>query len=368
MDYRVQKMAQVLARYSMDIQPGEVVLIRALSPVAQPLCQALYAEALAIGARPAVYIHMSEEDPIALEATDDLDTLAAVNPMLKLMYDEADVIYRIEASENLRNRAGYPQDKQSARATVHNALIDVQMQREANKSLRRCTTQYPTFGYAQQAGMSLRQYEDFLFGACKVELDDPVAAWRALEKEQDRLVQWLAGKKTLQVRGDHIDLTMSINGRTFKNACGRQNMPDGEIFTGPVEDSVNGWVKFTYPAFYQGNEVKGAELVFKDGLVVEARAADNLDFLNAKLDTDPGARRLGEFAIGNNYDVQQFTGSILFDEKIGGTVHMAVGQGYGETGSVNNSSVHWDMICDMRTGGEIVVDGELLYKDGKFQV
>lgn len=368
MDYRVHKMAQVLAHYSMEIQPGENVLIRATSPAAEPLCQALYAEALALGARPAVYIHMSQEDPIALEATDAPDLLAYVNPMLKLMYDEADVIYRIEAAENMRNRSGYPLAAQSARARAHSALIDVQMVREANRSLRRCTTQFPTFGYAQQAGMSLRQYEAFLFGACKVELDDPVAAWDALYQEQARLVAWLAGKQQLQVRGKHIDLTMSIAGRTFKNAGGKSNMPDGEIFTGPVEDSVNGWVYFTYPAFYEGNEVKGAELEFKDGLVVDARAESNLDFLRAKLDTDAGSRRLGEFAIGNNWDIQRFTGSILFDEKIGGTVHMALGQGYGETGSVNNSSVHWDMICDMRQGGEILVDGEVFYRDGKFVI
>ncbi|NDJ79109.1 MAG: aminopeptidase, partial [Chloroflexi bacterium] len=144
--------------------------------------------------------------------------------------------------------------------------------------------------------------------------------------------------------------------------------PDGEIFTGPVEDSANGWVRFTYPAYYQGNEVKGVELEFKDGLVVNAQADTNLDYLNSVLDTDAGSRRLGEFAIGTNRDVQQFTGSILFDEKIGGTVHMAVGQGYAETGSVNESLVHWDMICDMRQGGTIHVDGELLYENGEFVI
>jgi aminopeptidase len=161
---------------------------------------------------------------------------------------------------------------------------------------------------------------------------------------------------------------MSIAGRVFKNAGGKENFPDGEIFTGPVEDSVNGWVRFTYPAYYESNEVQGIELEFRDGLVVNARAGANEDFLISTLDTDPGSRRLGEFAIGTNRDIQEFTGSILFDEKIGGTVHMAVGQGYGETGSVNRSSVHWDMICDMRRGGEILVDGDLFYKDGEFVI
>jgi aminopeptidase len=216
--------------------------------------------------------------------------------------------------------------------------------------------------------MSLRQYTDFLFRACKVDQDDPVALWEEVYRSQERLIEWLKGKKHLQVKGEHIDLEMSIDGRVFLNAGGRANMPDGEIFTGPVEDSVNGWVRFTYPAYYQGNEVKGVELRFENGLVVDAKAQTNEQFLISTLDTDPGARRLGEFAIGTNRDIQEFTGSILFDEKIGGTVHMAVGQGYRESGSVNESLVHWDMICDMRAGGEIIVDGELFYKDGEFVI
>jgi aminopeptidase len=368
MDDRIQKMAYVLIHYSTAVQPGERVLIRSTSPAAEPLCQAMYEEALKAGAHPVVYIHMSQEDPIALGATADLAQLSNVNPMLKLMYEEAPVIFRIEAAENTRDRTQYPQAQQTARATAHDALIQIQMKRQAAGTLRRCTTQFPTFGYAQTAGMSLRQYEDFLYGACKLHLDDPIAAWRQVYAEHERLVDWLKGKKRVQVRSDHIDLELSIAGRTFKGASGTENFPDGEIFTGPVEDSVNGWVRFTYPAYYQGNEVQGVELEFKDGLVVQARASANEDFLIAKLDTDPGARRLGEFAIGTNWDIQQFTGAILFDEKIGGTVHMAVGKGYAETGSVNQSLVHWDMICDMRQGGEILVDGALFYRDGEFMV
>jgi aminopeptidase len=368
MDNRIQKMAHVLIHYSTEVKPGERVLIRSTSPAGEPLCQALYEEALRAGGLPAVYIHMSQEDAIALSSTNDLEQLEDVNPMLKLMYEQAPVIFRIEADENVRNRSAYPLPQQGARAKSLAALINIQMKREAAKTLRRCTTQFPTFAYAQNGGMSLRRYEDFLFRACKLDLDDPVAAWKEVYAAHERLIAWLKGKKHLHVRGDNIDLQMSIAGRIFKNAGGKENFPDGEIFTGPVEDSVNGWVRFTYPAYYEGNEVKGAELVFKNGRVVEAKADANREFLVATLDRDPGARTLGEFAIGTNWDIQQFTGSILFDEKIGGTVHMAVGQGYAETGSVNESSVHWDMICDMRQGGEIIVDGELFYKNGEFMV
>ncbi len=368
MDSRIQKMAHVLIHYSTAVKPGERVLIRSTSPAAEPLCQALYEEALKAGGLPVVYMHMSQEDPIALEATADLGQLSDINPMLKLMYETAPVIIRIEADENINDRTAYPLEQQKARANARNELIKIQMRREAAKELRRCTTQFPTFGYAQNAGMSLRQYEDFLYGACKAHLDDPIAAWEAVYAAHERLIAWLQGKEHIQVKGDNIDLELSIKGRTFKNAGGKENFPDGEIFTGPVEDSVNGWVRFTYPAYYQGNEVKGVSLEFRDGLVVDARAESNEAYLLSVLDTDPGARRLGEFAIGTNRDIQQFTGSILFDEKIGGTVHMAVGQGYAETGSVNESLVHWDMICDMRDGGEIIVDGELFYKDGEFVI
>jgi aminopeptidase len=328
----------------------------------------VYQAALKAGAQAFTYIHMVNEDSLAIEATDNLELLATVNPMLKLMYDTCDAIVRIEASENPRALSGYAAEAQQARSKAAFGLLAIQMEREGSGVLRRCTTQFPTQAYAQAAGMSLSQYENFVFEACKVHLADPVAAWLEMEEKQQQLVNYLAGKQQLHVRGDNIDLQMSIAGRIFENASGKANFPDGEIFTGPVENSVNGWVKFTYPAYYRGNEVLGVELTFEDGLVSKATAAKNESFLLSTLDTDAGARRLGEFAIGTNADIQRFTGSILFDEKIGGTVHMAVGQGYPKTGSTNSSAVHWDMICDMRDGGEILVDGELFYKNGKFLV
>lgn len=366
MNSYIEKMADVIINYSMAVQPGERVLLRGTSPAAEPLIQALYQAALKAGGEAFTYIHLGDEDSLAIEATDNLDLLAAVNPMLKLMYEMCQVIVRVEASENPRALSNYPPERQRARLQAASAVMSIQMEREGNGTLRRCTTQFPTQGYAQAAGMSLRQYQQFVFEACKVHLPDPVAAWQEVEQMQQGLVEYLAGKKHLHVRGQNIDLEMSIEGRQFLNASGKINFPDGEIFTGPVEDSVNGWVSFTYPAYYHSNEVVGARLTFEKGLVTQARADKNDSFLISTLDTDPGARRLGEFAIGTNNDIQRFTGSILFDEKIGGTVHMAVGQGYIQTGSRNTSAIHWDMICDMRAGGEIWVDGELFYRNGEF--
>lgn len=366
MNAYIEKMADVIINYSMAVQLGERVLLRGTSPAAEPLIQALYQAALRAGGQTFTYIHLRDEDSLAIEATDNLDLLAAINPMLKLMYETCQVIVRVEASENPRALSNYPAEPQKARLQALGAVMSIQMEREGKETLRRCTTQFPTQGYAQAAEMSLRQYETFVFQACKLHLADPVAAWRELERTQQRLVDYLTGKKRLHVRGQHIDLEMSIEGRQFLNASGKINFPDGEIFTGPVEDSVNGWVQFTYPAYYHDNEVVGARLTFENGLVTQAAADKNESFLLSTLDTDPGARRLGEFAIGTNTDIQRFTGSILFDEKIGGTLHMAVGQGYVQTGSVNTSAVHWDMICDMRDGGEIWVDGELFYRNGEF--
>lgn len=368
MNTYLEKMADVIINYSTAVQPGERVLLRGTSPAAEPLIQALYQAALRAGGQAFTYIHLRDEDSLAIEATDNLDLLAAVNPMLKLMYETCQVIVRVDASENPRALSGYPPERQRARLQAGSAVISIQMEREGNGALRRCTTQFPTQGYAQAAGMSLRQYEGFVFEACKVHLPDPVAAWQEVEQRQQVLVEYLAGKKHLHVRGQNIDLQMSIAGRQFFNCNGKVNFPDGEIFTGPVENSVNGWVHFTYPAYYQSNEVVGVRLTFENGLVTRATADKNESFLLNTLDTDPGARRLGEFAIGTNNDIQRFTGSILFDEKIGGTVHMAVGQGYVQTGSHNTSAVHWDMICDMRDGGEIWVDGELFYQNGKFLI
>lgn len=366
-DPRLQKMAEVIVNYSLEVKPGQLVLFRGTSPLAMPLMQALYAEALKVGANAYNYIHMSDERKIALQQG-SVEQLSIPDPMLMLMYEQCDAIVRIEAEEDTNALKGFPREKVQAESKRYNAPIGIQFRREADESLRRCTTLFPTESYARDAGMTLQQYEDFVYSACMVHLDNPIQHWLELSRQQQRLCDWLKGKKRMHVRGANIDLQMSLEGRNWENADGKFNFPDGEIFTGPVEDSVNGWVKFTYPALYSGNRVEGAELHFTDGLVTKASATDNEEFLIATLDTDPGARRLGEFAIGTNRGIQQFTGQILFDEKIGGTVHMAIGQSYPKTGAVNKSSVHWDMICDMMSGGEIIVDGTRFYENGQFLV
>jgi aminopeptidase len=216
--------------------------------------------------------------------------------------------------------------------------------------------------------MSLADYEDFFYRACLCDAQDPVEAWRNQSVETRRLAEWISGKEEVHIEGPGTDLRLNVAGRTFIAADGRHNMPDGEFFTGPVEDSATGEVTFTYPAVYGGREVSGVKLRFEDGKIVDASAERNEDFLIKTLDTDPGARRLGELGIGTNYGIDRFTKEILLDEKIGGTVHLAVGMSYPETGGTNDSAVHWDMVCDLRRGGRITVDGRQLQVDGKFAV
>jgi aminopeptidase len=240
--------------------------------------------------------------------------------------------------------------------------------RSASGELRWVGTLYPTNAFAQDAGMSLGDYEDFCYGACMPDLDDPVGHWQRFSAWQQKIVDWLDGKQEVHVVGPETDLHLNIAGRTFINSDGKRNMPSGEVFTGPVEESVNGHVHFSYPAIVGGREVSGIRLQFVDGKVVKASAETGEEFLLQTLETDEGARYVGEFAIGTNEGITQFTRQILFDEKIGGSFHMALGRGYPETGSQNQSAIHWDMICDMRAGGEIWVDGELLYKDGAFAI
>jgi aminopeptidase len=216
--------------------------------------------------------------------------------------------------------------------------------------------------------MSLTEFEDYVYSTTYADVDDPVGEWNKYHDYHARLIDWLAGKKEVIIKGPNVDLKLSIKGRRFLNADGTKNMPSGEIFTSPVEDSASGWIHYTYPAVYRGREAQGVELYFEEGKVVKATADKGEDFLLSMLDTDDGARYLGEFAIGTNNKIQRFIRNILFDEKIGGTIHLAVGNGFSEIGAKNESAVHWDMICDMRQGGQITVDGELFYDSGEFKI
>lgn len=365
-DPRVANLARVLVHYSTKVQPGDHVAIQGM-PAAAPLLREVYREVLRAGGYPYPFVGLEGAMSIFFDEAGD-DQLQHVSRIDRMVRGEFEAYIGVGSATNTRELSHVDPAKQSLRAKAYTEVMKTSMKRGASGEFKWCGTLYPTNAFAQDAEMSLEDFEDYVYGATYADAEDAVAEWRAIHDRQQRLVDWLAGKKHVEVKGPHVDMTLSIEGRTFINSDGTHNMPSGEIFTGPVEDSVNGWVRFTYPAVTAGREVDGIELRFEDGRVVEASAEKNEDFLLSQLDTDPGARYLGEWAIGTNDKINRFIKNILFDEKIGGTIHMAVGAGYPETGSKNESGIHWDMICDMRDGGEIIVDGERFYESGRFLV
>lgn len=361
-DPRINKLAKLLIHYSLELQPGQQLYLRT-DPLAEELARAVYAEAIRAGGH--VFVQNSlpgaQEVFYKLAAADQLDF---VSPIRKLIVETIDANLVIGAEHNTRRLSGVDPER-IARASKAAAPLDkLFMERAAREELRWCYTEYPTHAGAQEADMSLSEYQDFVFGAGMLDEADPVAAWVKEGQRQRQLITWLADKDEVVLKGPDIDLRLSIKGRTFKEADGKYNFPDGEIFTGPIEDSANGWVRFRYPAIFSGQEVTEIELWFEDGKVVTEKAGKGQELLTSLLDSDSGARYLGEWGIGTNYYIQRFTKNMLFDEKIGGTIHLAVGASYPETGGKNDSGLHWDMLCDM-SEGEILVDGELFYRNGK---
>jgi aminopeptidase len=374
MDFRVHRLAKLLVEYSARIKKGDRVLLQA-EPPAAPLLRALFEQVLEHGGHPVLLMSLDGMD--AQSGIDDVfmhkaepDQLAFVNPFLKLAYNQFESRIRIQSSSNAKLLANVDPEKGAIRRKAMKPILDAQLGRGDAGEFRWVSTLYPTEAYAQMADMSLLEYEDFVFEACHVnDLDsDPIAYWKTVEKEQQKIVDYLNGHDQFVIRSPNCELALSIKDRVFINANGSRNMPDGEIFTGPVEESVEGWIHFTVPAVLRGVEVEGAKLSFENGRVVEAIASKNQAFLEKMLDTDEGARYIGELGIGTNFGIQRYTKSTLFDEKIGGTFHIALGSGYPMTGSKNNSAIHWDMISYVDKDSEFILDGEVIYRNGEFTI
>jgi aminopeptidase len=361
-DPRVKKLAKVLINYSLEIKPGQKLRISA-SPLASELTLAAYEEAIKAGAHVIVEQPLEEAEEIFYKFASD-EQLDFVSPVRKLIAETFDASLRIDASSNRRLLSGVDPERIARFSKASTEIMKTFMQRSAKRELHWCFTIFPNNANAQDADMSLRDYTEFVFGAGMLNEEDPAKNWSEEGERQQKLVDWLNGRNRVVLKGLNIDLTLSIKERTFEPCDGKFNFPDGEIFTGPVEESANGWVRFKYPAIEMGQEIQDIELWFENGKVVKETASKNQELLTSTLNTDTGARYLGEWGIGTNYGIKTFTKDMLFDEKIGGTFHFAVGAGYPETGSRNESAIHWDMLCDM-TESEVTVDGELFYKDGK---
>jgi len=361
-DARIEKLARVMVNYSLELKPGQTFWLRT-TPLAEELNLAVYEEAMKAGAHVFVDQRMPGAEEIFFKYASD-EQLDYISPIRQILAENFDASLYIDAEHNSRSLSGIDGSRMARARKAGAELFGKTMKRSAEGTYRWCITVYPTHAMAQDADMNLADYREFVYCAGMLNEDDPVAFWKEEGRKQTELAAWLKGHDRVVLKGSNVDVTLSIRDRRFEISDGRYNFPDGEIFTSPRENSVNGWIRFKYPAIYDGQEVTDIELWFEDGKVVKEKAAKNQDLLTSLLNTDAGARILGEWGIGTNYGIQRFSKNMLFDEKIGGTIHFAVGAGFPECGGLNKSGLHWDMLCDMAESA-ITVDGELFYKNGQ---
>ena len=370
-DPRVEKLAKLVVNYSVRCKKDDLILIRA-PPAAEPLALEMYREILRAGGHPMMNINFDRAQEIFFQEakTHQLDYQS---PYSKFLYEHLDGLIGISADSNTRALSSVDSKKIARMSAASMPLREIMMKRGhigAKHELKWCGLAYPTYGLAQEASMSLSEYEDFVYGACLVDKRDPVAEWKKVSKSQEAMVKYLNKVDKLEFYGEDTDLKMSVKGKVWVNSDGKHNMPSGEVFSAPVKGKVDGHIRFTFPGIYSGKEIENIYLEFKKGKVVKAKAAKGQDLLKNLLAIDDGAKRLGEVAIGTNTGIKRFTKKILFDEKLGGTIHMAIGAEYmdckGTTKSINKSAIHWDIIKDMKKGGEIIADGQTIYKNGKW--
>jgi aminopeptidase len=358
-DERIGKLARVLVDYSTEAGEGDQVLISG-EVGAGPLIKALYTRLLQVGATPITQISLPGMQELFFEHARDIH-YDEIPEVTRAVVDGVDAHITILAPSNTRALANVDPSRQQALQRRNKPLSEVVLKKD-----RWVVTLFPTEALAQEAQASLSEYEEFAFGAMGLNEEDPVRYWSEKFAEQERLIGRLEEAREIRILGPETDLTLSVAGRKFLNSAGRRNMPCGEVFTGPVEDSAHGTVYFGIPAAVAGREISGARLRFEEGKVVEASAEKGEEYLMSLLDADAGARYLGELGIGTNYNIPRASANVLFDEKLGGTVHLAIGRSYAETGGKNDSSVHTDLVCDLREGGELYADGELIQENGRF--
>lgn len=361
----LEKYANLLVNYSLYLKKDETLFIKTTTQ-AEPLVKEIYREALKNGAHVEVFFDFSDQQKIYIEEAQE-HQLERVSPLTKYAYENFDAYLYIIAPDNLTSMANADQAKLKISKAASRDISRTYSERTANGSMKRSLCLYPTNASAQAAGMSLEEYEDFVFNACHLYDENPESKWQEVHNMQQGIVDYMNKIETVRYVNPDSDITFSVKGRTWINSDGKNNMPSGEVFSSPVEDSVNGHIYFDYPSYYQGQEVQGIKLEVKDGEVVSWKADKGQEFLD-KIFEIPGSKFFGEVAIGTNYGIQIPTKNILFDEKIGGTIHMAIGQSYLQTGGKNDSSVHWDMIANMKDGGKIFADGKLIYENGKFLI
>ena len=361
----LEKYADVLVNYSTKVKKGDLVIIYARGYESQPLIKEIYKLCLLNGANPIVRTSMDEISETFIKYAND-EQLGYIDEMSKIEVEKADVMIFIGAPYNVKSMAKADSSKLAKRSKATHPVLARRLERSAAGDMRWVIADYPTNALAQEANMSLEEYSDFLLKSCYLDLENPAQKWIEIDKEQKRIADILNKTSKIRYVGNKTDITFSTEGRTWIPCSGDLNFPDGEIFTSPVEDSANGTIYFDYPQNYHGSSAKEVYLTLVNGKVVEAHAEVGNEFLQDMINMDEGSRFVGEIAIGTNERIQDVTGNILFDEKIGGSIHMALGASYPEAGGKNKSGLHWDMIKNMKQGGQIYADDKLVYENGKF--
>jgi aminopeptidase len=364
MSDRLAKLADVLVGYSTAVQPGDTVQIDG-HPTSTPLMRELYRAVVRAGGHGMAGLIVDEAHETLLNDGTD-DQLAWVPLDRRWTVEHGDAWIVLDGPENTKHLSGVDPEKMARWIKGREPYQNRYLERAERGEFRWVLCGYPTQASAQDAGMSLGEFEELVYAAAFLDDDDPVAAWEAFGEELDTVGELLETKHELRVVGMDTDLTLGVAGRTWIRSKGMRNLPDGEVFTGPVETSVEGTIRFSFPAIIQGRQAEDVVLRFEGGEVVEASARRGEEFLREMIGMDDGARRVGEFAFGLNPAVTEYTGSLLLDEKIGGTVHLALGRSVPGTGGENTSGLHWDIVCDLRQGGEVYADGELIYRNGAF--
>jgi aminopeptidase len=364
-DPRVERLGELIAGYSLGVGPGQMMRING-EESALPLATAIYRSALRRGALPYLNVAPAGLDEILLTEGNE-EQLAFISEGERVQSEQVDAWATIWSSSNTRALTRVEPERRRIHLSAHYRMVNRRWERNSAGELALCGTLFPTQAHAQDAEMSLTQYEDFVYGACHVDGDqDPSAHWESVSAELADRARQLDGVRELRILGPDTDLRVIVEGRPWLPSDGKHNMPDGEVFTSPVETGTEGEIYFAFPSVFQGQEVENVRLRFEGGRVVHAEASAGEDYLRALIETDEGAGRLGEVAFGLNYEIDRFTRDILFDEKIGGTMHVALGGGFDETGTENTSDLHWDLICDLRQEGEVYADGELVWRAGSF--
>jgi aminopeptidase len=363
-DPRIEKLAKLCVHYSVAVKPNEKVLIQGADS-AFPLIHEIYKECLLCDAYPTVYAKLEVDYTFYKYAKDH--QLTFVSPFQKFVIENMDVSIGLFCEPNPKRLSDIDPAKIRKSQASQSELMQLFYKRVQEGKLRWTGLPYPTSSQAQEAAMSLQEYEDFVYSSCMVDRENPVAEWKKVHEQQKKICEYLNKASEIHVVGEDTDLTFNVEGRKWINCSGQENMPDGEVFTGPVENSANGTIRFTYPGIVSGREVEDIKLTFKHGKIVKASASKGNDFLQQMLRIE-GADRIGETAIGTNYGITRFTKNMLFDEKMGGTIHMALGNAYPESGGKNRSAVHWDILKDMKKNGEICADDKIFYKKGEFLI